>query len=92
VHFEIGGISTVICWNGATPTGPVWFDQDGMYQDLITAARAQNWGTTDLFPMFGMPAFPVKRPIPIPIRNPIPLVRRPIPSHMLPQSGPRKQA
>jgi CubicO group peptidase (beta-lactamase class C family) len=92
VHFEIGGISTVICWNGATPAGPVWFDKDGMYQDLITAARTQNWGTTDLFPMFGMPAFPVMRPIPIPIHNPIPLVSRPIPSHMLPQSGPRKQA
>jgi hypothetical protein len=53
---------------------------------------AQNWGTTNLFPMFGMPAFPVKRPIPIPTHNPFPLVRRPIPSHMLPQSGPRKQA
>jgi hypothetical protein len=61
VHF---GISTVICWNGATPVGPVWFDKDGMYQDLITGARAQNWGLTDLFPSFGMPAFPVMRPFP----------------------------
>jgi CubicO group peptidase (beta-lactamase class C family) len=92
VHFEIGGISTVICWNGATPVGPVWFDKDGMYQDLITAARAQNWGSTDLFPSFGMPAFPVMRPIPIPIHNPFPLASREIPAHMLPQKGPRKQA
>ena len=91
VHFEIDGTSTVICWNGATPVGPVWFDQDGMYQDLITAARAQNWGSTDLFPTFGMPAFPVRRPVPIPIHNPIPLKSRGIPSHMLPQKGPRKQ-
>jgi CubicO group peptidase (beta-lactamase class C family) len=70
VHFEVNGISTVICWNGKTPGGPGWFANEGMYADLMAAARAQNWGTTDLFPTFGMPSFPAlilipPRPIPV---------------------------
>lgn len=90
VHFEIGGISTVICWNGATPSGPDWFEPGlGTYPDVVNAAAAQNWGNTDLFPTFGMSAFPIK-PIPIPIPRPRPL-RTPAPlSHMAPQPGPRK--
>jgi CubicO group peptidase (beta-lactamase class C family) len=82
VHFETGGISTVICWNGMTPTGPAWFSP---YAAVTDAARAHDWGTTDLFPSFGMPAFPVRIPRPPP--HPIPPRSVPIPSHMLPRVG-----
>jgi CubicO group peptidase (beta-lactamase class C family) len=64
VRFEINHISTVICWNGKTPTGPAWFGNQGIYSDLVAAARAQNWGATDLFPAFGMPSFPLSITIP----------------------------
>jgi CubicO group peptidase (beta-lactamase class C family) len=84
VHFETGGISTVLCWNGMTPTGPNWFSP---YTALTEAARAHDWGTTDLFPAFGMPSFPEPRrkpPRPLP---PLPPRRVPMPAHMLPQAG-----
>ena len=86
VHFEINGISTVINWNGMTPTGPQWFSP---YHALVNAAAAQNWGATDLFPTYGMPAFPMP-PLPIPIPRPLPPIELQTLSHMLPQSGPRK--
>ena len=85
VHFEVGGISTVICWNGMTPTGPAWFSP---YKVLTDAAAANDWGSTDLFPTFGMPAFPVLHRPPFP--RPIPPRTFSMPSHMLPQGGPRK--
>ena len=84
MHFETGGISTVLCWNGMTPTGPNWFSP---YTALTEAARAHDWGTTDLFPAFGMPSFPEPRrkpPRPLP---PLPPRRVPMPAHMLPQAG-----
>ena len=89
VHFEINGISTVICWNGTTPVGPQWFGADGAFANLVNAAEAQRWGGTDFFPTFGMPSFSTK-PAPLPIRPPRPLGVVPMPSHMLPQRGPRK--
>lgn len=74
VRFTLHGIATVICWNGMTPkTNGVWFP---VYQKLMDAATAQNWGNTDLFPIFGMPALPVPPPPPLPHPIPIP---RPIP-------------
>lgn len=81
VHFETGGLSTVICWNGMTPTGPAWFSP---YRALTDAAQLHDWGATDLFPAFGMPAFPPK-----PTPRPRPLPPRPLrlPSHMQPQAG-----
>jgi len=82
VHFETAGISTVICWNGMTPTGPAWFSP---YKVLTDAARAHDWGTTDLFPTFGMPALPVLKRIPLP-PEPIP-PRAVVAPHMLPQKG-----
>jgi len=90
VQFTLNGFATVINWNGPTPTGPRWF---APYVDLINAVEAQNWGTTDLFPSFGMPAFPA-RPTPIPIPRPRPIpprVERPLPSHMVPKAGPKLQ-
>lgn len=82
VHFETGGISTVICWNGMTPTGPNWFSP---YQVLTDAARTHDWGNTDLFPTFGMPAFPVRKRIPLPPRPIRP--RSIVAPHMLPHAG-----
>lgn len=81
VHFEMGGISTVICWNGMTPTGPNWFSP---YRVLVDAARLHDWGNTDLFPSFGMPAFAVRTPK----TSPHPVPQRSIAApHMLPQTG-----
>ena len=86
VTFTQNGISTVLCWNGLTPTGPAW---SPIYQALINAANAHNWGNTDLFPTYGMPAF--LPPFPIPTRRPPhPPIIFPTPSHMLPQKLPVK--
>jgi hypothetical protein len=52
---------------------------------------AQNRGTTDLFPMFGMPAF-LTRPIPLQIRPlPLPLQVVPLALDMVPRAGPKLQ-
>jgi len=90
VQFTLNEFATVINWNGPTPIGPRWF---APYVDLMNAVAAQSWGTTDLFPTFGMPAFPT-RPIPLPIPRPAPIpprVERPLPSHMVPKPGPKLQ-
>ena len=87
VYFEINGISTVINWDGATPTGPQWYPT---YEAVVNSAAAQNWGKTDLFPTYGMPTFPILLPIPIPFPGPRPPIKLETASHMLPQSGPRK--
>jgi hypothetical protein len=87
VYFEINGISTVINWDGATPTDPQWYPT---YWAVVNAAAVQNWGTTDLFPTYDMPAFPILLPIPIPFPGPRPPIKLETASHMLPQSGPRK--
>jgi hypothetical protein len=68
LRFTLHGISTVICWNGMTlKSDGTWFP---VYQRLMDLANAQDWGTVDLFPMFGMP------PLPVPPTHPLP---RPIP-------------
>jgi CubicO group peptidase (beta-lactamase class C family) len=83
VMFTQNGISTVICWNGLTPQGPAW---SPIYNALVAAATAHNWGNTDLFPTYGMPAFLGPIPTPRPPRPGPPIVFR-TPSHMLPQKG-----
>lgn len=85
VQFTQNGISTVICWDGLTPEGPGWFP---IYNALITAVTAHDWGNTDLFPTYGMHAFlaPFPFPIPRPPRPGPPIIFR-TPSHMLPQKG-----
>jgi CubicO group peptidase (beta-lactamase class C family) len=88
VHFETGGISTVLCWNGMTPSPPNWFSP---YAALTDAARAHDWGVTNLFPMYGMPAFSElhKKPRPPLISLSRAMAERkvPVPAHMLPQAG-----
>jgi len=87
------GISVVMCWNGMTPSNPQWFSwntntMDPNHSVVMSAVIAQNWSEiTDLFPTFGMPSFPVLKPIPI--RPFAPRVFF-MPSHMLSQKGPRK--
>ena len=56
VRFTMGGISTVICWNGKTPKPPVWFPN---FDVLTNAINGHDWAGIDLFPSFGMTAFPV---------------------------------
>jgi hypothetical protein len=87
VYFEINGVSTVIHWGGATPTGPSWYP---IYQTVVKAAAAQDWGATDLFPTYGMPAFSILLPIPIPFSDPRPPIKLEMASNLLPQVGPRK--
>lgn len=88
VRFHLHGVSTVICWNGKTPEPPAWFTWNA---DVVNAAAAQDWsGVSDLFPTFGMPSFPTLIPLPRPIPRPRPPRDLPIPSHMLPLSGVRK--
>ncbi len=95
VLFSQHGVSVVMCWNGMTPSNPQWFSWDTDLSDpnrsvVMSAVVAQDWaGITDLFPTFGMPSFPVLKSIPIPIR-PFPPHVFSMPSHMLPQKGPRK--
>jgi CubicO group peptidase (beta-lactamase class C family) len=96
VLFNLHGISVVMCWNGMTPSNPQWFSWDTDSSDpnrsvVMSAVVAQDWsGVADLFPTFGMPSFPVLKPLPIPIPRPFPPRVFSMPSHMLPQKGPRK--
>ncbi len=54
IVFQTGGISYALCWNTATPTGPQWYP---VYTDIVLAAESYDWGSTDLFPQYGMPSF-----------------------------------
>ena len=53
VIITTGGLSYIIAINGNTQND-VPFD---WYPEVKTIAEATNWGNTDLFPQFGMPAF-----------------------------------
>jgi CubicO group peptidase (beta-lactamase class C family) len=61
IRYQTGDLSMVICWNrhdigeGAPPPSDGWWYPD--FPAVLTAARAQSWGTSDLFPMYGMPSF-----------------------------------
>jgi CubicO group peptidase (beta-lactamase class C family) len=85
-HFVTGGVGTVVCWNGQTPVDNSW---SPVFQPLIDAVNAQSWGSTDLFPTFGMDAFPVLKPLPIKLQPSRP---RATPAHMIPHDGPVKKA
>lgn len=57
IGFMRGGLSYVISWNTPTPSGAggsfyPYFDA------VLNAAASHDWGTTDLFPKFGMASFP----------------------------------
>ena len=74
IYFETNGISFAVAWNSHTtkPGGPKndqWYPN---FQPVLDAARKHDWGRTDLFPMYGMPALTnvefnrsVIRPLPV---------------------------
>lgn len=84
LYFETGGVGLVMCWNGTTPTGPSWYPA---YQPIVDAARSHDWGSTDMFPHFGMPSFPQLLVLPKPL--PVPKLPIAIPGHMMVNTGQR---
>lgn len=54
VMFVTGGLSYIFSMNGNTQDDAT----EDWFAGVRTAAEAQSWGSTDLFPQFGMPAFP----------------------------------
>lgn len=80
--FTTGGLGFVLCWNTLVPNGPAWYPSDPA---IVSAAQAQDWGTTDLFASaYGMPSLtppaPHKAPPPF---KPIPAMTG---SHMTPRA------
>jgi CubicO group peptidase (beta-lactamase class C family) len=55
-YFTTGGLSYIFFLGGGGRPG-VTID---WYQPLIDAATAHDWGSTDLFPQYGMPNFPAQ--------------------------------
>jgi CubicO group peptidase (beta-lactamase class C family) len=60
VRYQTGDLSMVLCWNRhdvgeGTPPRDNWWYPD--YPALLDVARAQSWGTADLFPTYGMSSF-----------------------------------
>jgi len=58
IYFERGGISYVICWNGLVRHSELPFYP--IFKGVLQAAKAHDWGNTDLFPKYGMPSFTPK--------------------------------
>ncbi len=58
VRYQTNDISMVVCWNRSDITeggNDGWWYPD--FPAVLNAARAHTWGSTDLFPTFGMPSF-----------------------------------
>jgi hypothetical protein len=59
VRYMTSDISMVMCWNrhditeGTSPSDSWWYPD---YPDVLAAARAHTWSTTDLFATFGLPS------------------------------------
>jgi len=53
LSFTVGGIGFVVCWNTKGVAGD-WYPY---FPEIVNAAKAHDWGTTDLFPQFNMPSF-----------------------------------
>jgi CubicO group peptidase (beta-lactamase class C family) len=52
IYFRSGRLGYVINWSGHTTSGESWYP---IFESVLKAARAHKWGTTDLFPAYGMP-------------------------------------
>lgn len=52
IFFQTGGIGYVICWNGHTNGGEMWYP---VFQSVLKTASTYDWGIVDLFPTYGMP-------------------------------------
>jgi CubicO group peptidase (beta-lactamase class C family) len=59
VRYQSDDISMVVCWNrhdiGEGMAGDRWWYPD--FPAVLDAASAYSWGSSDLFPFFGMPTF-----------------------------------
>jgi CubicO group peptidase (beta-lactamase class C family) len=66
--FTTGGLSYIIAINGNTKPG-VTVEWE---PEVRAIAEKQNWGTTDLFPQYGMPTFTSPAPLPSPVRGILP--------------------
>lgn len=59
VRYQTGDISMVVCWNrhgiGEGSAVDAWWYPD--FPTVLNPARANAWGTSDLFPVYGMPSF-----------------------------------
>jgi hypothetical protein len=59
IRYQTGDLSMVICWNRSDigegfPPSDAWWYPD--FPAVLAAARKQAWGTSDLFPLYGMPS------------------------------------
>jgi hypothetical protein len=57
-RYQTNDFSMVVCWNRsdiAEGGSDGWWYPD--FPAVLNAARAHSWGTSDLFPTFGMPSF-----------------------------------
>jgi CubicO group peptidase (beta-lactamase class C family) len=55
IYYQSGAIGYVLCFNEHTGNSQVWYPAFGA---VIAAASSHDWGSTDLFPKYGMPSFP----------------------------------
>jgi CubicO group peptidase (beta-lactamase class C family) len=58
IRYMTNDFSMVVCWNRSDISegnGDGWWYPD--FPAVLNVARAWSWGTTDLFPGFGMPSF-----------------------------------
>ncbi len=53
IGFVRGGLGYAICWNRKTPADNSWYP---LFEAVL--ASTHDWGTADLFPLYGMPSFP----------------------------------
>jgi hypothetical protein len=53
LYYTTGGLSYVFLLGACSRPG----NKVGWYDPLKDAAEAHDWGTTDLFPQYGMPSF-----------------------------------
>jgi hypothetical protein len=54
IYYTSGKLSFVVCWNHNPVSSGNWYPN---FPAVVTAANAHDWGSTDLFPQYGMPSF-----------------------------------
>jgi CubicO group peptidase (beta-lactamase class C family) len=64
VRYRTNDLSMVVCWNrhdiGEGSGGDNWWYPD--FPAVLDVARSTDWGSSDLFPTFGMPTLVGRRP------------------------------
>jgi CubicO group peptidase (beta-lactamase class C family) len=54
IYYVSGKLSFVVCWNHNPVSSGSWYPN---FPAVVTAANAHDWGSSDLFPQYGMPSF-----------------------------------